>query len=247
MAANPTGGPAGSQSSDLPAAQSGAQTGQIGESPDGHPNDQTSRVAGPRHPKRPVVVGITGASGHLLAQICIERLLDYGYPLYVVSTGPGKRVWHEELEQDFGAAVQVWTQRGDLRLQNVNDIGAPIASGNVTTHGMVVVPCSMGTLSGIATGASGNLLERAADVTLKESRPLVLVPRETPLSAIHLENMLKLARLGVRIVPPVPAFYLKPKTLQEAAHHLATRILAALAIPEALDEPSPYVPASDER
>src|SRR5437870_1904005 len=138
--------------------------------------------------KLPVVVGITGASGHLLAQRCIERLLDYGYPISVVCTAPGRRVWGEELDQDLAAAVAGWQRRGSVTQYNVNDIGAPIASGGLLTHGMLVVPCSMGTVSGIAAAASGNLLERAADVTLKEFRPLVLVPRETPLNAIHLEN-----------------------------------------------------------
>jgi 4-hydroxy-3-polyprenylbenzoate decarboxylase len=107
---------------------------------------------------------------------------------------------------------------------------------------MLVIPASMGTVSGIATGAAGNLLERAADVTLKEFRPLVLVPRETPLSAIHLENLLKLARLGVRIVPPMPAFYLKPATIGDVVEQLVPRVLSALAIPEAIDEPPAYQP-----
>jgi len=104
------------------------------------------------------------------------------------------------------------------------------------------VPCSMGTVSGIATGASGNLLERAADVTIKEYRPLILVPRETPLSIIHLDNLAALARIGVRIVPPVPAFYLKPKTMEEALRQLLPRVLSALGIPEALDESPAYEP-----
>ena len=195
--------------------------------------------------KPPVVVGITGASGHLLAQRCIERLLAYGYPLHLVCTGPGRRVWREELDQDLSQALAEWQQRGKVTQLSISDIGAPIASGGLVTHGMLVVPCSMGTVSGIAAGASGNLLERAADVTLKEFRPLVLVPRETPLSAIHLENMLKLARLGVRLVPPMPAFYLKPQTVAEAVEQLVPRVLGALAVPEALGEPSPYVPAYD--
>ena len=192
--------------------------------------------------KLPVVVGITGASGHLLAKRCIEQLLDYGYPILLVCTAPGRRVWGEELEHDLPAAIAGWRTRGSVTHYNVNDIGAPIASGGLVTPGMVVVPCSMGTLSGIATGAAGNLLERAADVTLKEYRPLVLVPRETPLSAIHLENMLKLARLGVRIVPPMPAFYLKPRSVTEMVEHLVPRVLSALAIPEALAEPPAYRP-----
>ncbi len=195
--------------------------------------------------KLPVVVGITGASGHLLAQRCIERLLDYGYPLYLVSTGPGRRVWREELDQDLTQILVAWQRRGKVTPLSINDVGAPIASGGLVTHGMLVVPCSMGTVSGIAAGASGNLLERAADVTLKEFRPLVLVPRETPLSVIHLENMLRLARVGARLVPPMPAFYLKPRSVAEAVEQLVPRVLGALSIPEALREPSPYVPAYD--
>jgi 4-hydroxy-3-polyprenylbenzoate decarboxylase len=192
--------------------------------------------------RRPVVVGITGASGHLLARHCVDRLIDYGYPVLLVCTGPGRRVWGEELEQDFSASVDSWSERGSLTQYKVNDIGAPIASGGLVTQGMLVVPCSMGTLSGIATGAAGNLLERAADVTVKEFRTLVLVPRETPLSAIHLSNMLQLARIGVRIVPPMPAFYLRPRTIEEAIEHLAGRVLSALGIPEALDQPPAYSP-----
>ena len=102
----------------------------------------------------------------------------------------------------------------------------------------------MGTLASIAAGTSRSLVERAADVTLKERRPLVLVPRETPFNAIHLENMLKLARIGVRIVPPLPAFYLKPATMEEAMRHLVPRVLAVHGIPEAQGEPPAYVPAT---
>ena len=192
--------------------------------------------------RRPVVVGITGASGHLLARRCVDKLLEYGYPILAVCTGPGARVWREELEEDFSQAVAAWKERGEVTRYNVNDIGAPIASGGLVTQGMLVAPCSMGTLSGITTGAAGNLLERAADVTIKEFRPLVLVPRETPLSAIHLGNMLELAKIGVRIVPPMPAFYLRPKTVEEMVEALVPRVLSALAIPEALDEPVAYQP-----
>jgi 4-hydroxy-3-polyprenylbenzoate decarboxylase len=195
--------------------------------------------------RRPVVVGITGASGHLVARACVERLLDYGYPILLVCTPPGARVWREELETDLGAEVERWRGRGQVQHLPIGDIGAAVASGGLATAGMLVVPCSMGTLSGIATGAAGNLLERAADVTLKEFRPLVLVPRETPLNAIHLRNMLTLARMGVRIVPPMPLFYLKPATVVEAIAQLVPRILSALGIPEAQDEPSPYRPAGE--
>jgi 4-hydroxy-3-polyprenylbenzoate decarboxylase len=196
-----------------------------------------------RTAKRPVVVGITGASGHLVARACIERLLDYSYPILLVSTLAGRRVWREELDTTLDAEIGRWQERGRVTQYNINDIGAAIASGGLVTAGMLVVPCSMGTLAGIAAGLAGNLLERAADVTLKEYRPLVLVPRETPLNQIHLENMLKLARLGVRLVPPLPLFYLKPATIEDVAAQLVPRILSALGLPEALDEPSPYHPA----
>src|SRR5687768_8334255 len=192
--------------------------------------------------QRPVVVGITGASGHLLARRCVDKLLEYGYPILLVCTGPGARVWREELEEDLSQAVAAWKGRGDVTQYNVNDIGAPIASGGLVTQGMLAAPCSMGTLSGIATGAAGNLLERAADVTIKEYRPLVLVPRETPLSPIHLANMLELAKIGVRIVPPMPAYYLRPKSVEEIVEALVPRVLSALGIGEALDEPTAYQP-----
>lgn len=192
----------------------------------------------------PVIVGVTGASGHMVARMLIDALLGYGYPVIAVATSAGQRVWREELDVDFTASLAVWRERGEVITHPVGDIGAPIASGGLHTMGMIVVPCSMGTLSGIATGAAGNLIERAADVTLKEYRNLTLVPRETPLNAIHLENLLKLARLAVRIVPPLPAFYLKPTTLEEAMWQLVPRILAVHGIPEARALPPAYVPAS---
>ena len=190
------------------------------------------------------MVGITGASGHLLARRCVDRLLEYGYPIMLICTGPGARVWREELAEDFGAAVAAWKGRGEVTQYSVNDVGAPIASGGLVTQGMLVAPCSMGTLSGIATGAAGNLLERAADVTIKEYRPLVLVPRETPLSAIHLGNMLELAKIGVRIVPPMPAFYLRPTSVDQIVDALVPRVLSALGIAEALDEPPANSPST---
>lgn len=198
-----------------------------------------------RRSRSPIIVGVTGASGHLLARMLVDQLLDYGYPVIAVATGAGQRVWREELDVDFSTSIVAWQGRGSVTTYPLGDIGAPIASGGLHTVGMIVVPCSMGTLSGIATGAAGNLLERAADVTLKESRALTLVPRETPFNAIHLENMLKLARLGVRIVPPLPAFYLKPATMEEAMRHLVPRVLAVHGIPEAQGEPPAYVPSTE--
>ena len=110
------------------------------------------------------------------------------------------------------------------------DMAAPVSSGSFQTDGMVVAPCSMKTLSGIAAGYAENLIQRAADVTIKEGRRLVLAPREMPFSAIHLENMLKLSRLGVRIAPPVPAFYQGPKTLEDMVDFMAGKLLDALGV-----------------
>jgi 4-hydroxy-3-polyprenylbenzoate decarboxylase len=111
-----------------------------------------------------------------------------------------------------------------------NDQGAAISSGSFRIDGMIVAPCSMKTLAGIRTGYADGLIPRAADVTLKERRPLVLVPRETPLSEIHLDNMLALSRMGARIVPPMPAFYSRPKTIDELVEHVVVRVLDQLDI-----------------
>jgi 4-hydroxy-3-polyprenylbenzoate decarboxylase len=117
-----------------------------------------------------------------------------------------------------------------ITLHNNNDMASPIASGSVQTDGMLIIPCSMGTLAAISMGMADNLLRRAADVTLKEQRPLVIVPRETPLSPLHLENMLKLSRLGVAIVPPVPAWYHHPTSLREVEDTIVGRALDSLNI-----------------
>src|ERR1700749_5277187 len=114
---------------------------------------------------------------------------------------------------------------------NPNDQGAAISSGSFLTDGMVIAPCSMRTLAAIATGQGENLVHRAADVVLKERRKLVLVVRESPLHEIHLENMLKLARMGVSIVPPVPAFYNHPQTIDDIVHHIVARVLDQFDIP----------------
>ncbi|MHB0870795.1 MAG: UbiX family flavin prenyltransferase [Chloroflexota bacterium] len=186
--------------------------------------------------KPPVVVGISGASGSALARQAILRLGRAGYPVVATCSAAGQRVWREELDQEFGEFVQ--RQQADFRLEalDVEDIGASIASGRRLTLGMLVVPCSMDTLSAIAHGRSTNLLERAADVTLKEGRTLTLVPRESPLSPIHLENMWKLSRLGVRIVLPVPAFYLRPATLDEVVDDVVCRAIGALGIRDLREE-----------
>ncbi|UHA72960.1 UbiX family flavin prenyltransferase [Paenibacillus sp. 481] len=176
------------------------------------------------------VVGITGASGSIYGIRLIESLLDAGYAVHLIITDAGWRVLKEELGWEVTkrqqAIERAFGERAEhIQYHPVQDIGASIASGSFRVKGMIIMPCSMGTLSTIAHGASDNLMGRAADVMLKEGRPLIIVPRETPLHAIHLENMLKLARLGVRIVPAMPAFYHHPQTLDDIVNFLVGKVL----------------------
>lgn len=187
--------------------------------------------------KRPWVIGITGASGAAYGVRLCRFLLSAGEDVHLIVTDAGWRVLKEELGWDASKrqeSVRLHFEAdnwpGKLEYVPVQDIGAKTASGSFRTQGMVVVPCSMGTLSGIANGASDNLLERTADVMLKEGRKLIVVPRETPLHAIHLENMLKLARLGVRILPAMPAFYQGPQTLDDMIDFVVGKILDCMEI-----------------
>lgn len=167
-----------------------------------------------------VIVGISGASG----VICGIRLLEVFKTIHV-ETHLIMSDWAEKiltLETDY--ELSCLNDLAAVKYDN-RDMTAPVASGSFLTAGMVIAPCSMKTLAGIANGYSQNLLERAADVTIKEGRKLVLVPRETPLSAIHLENMLKLARMGVVIAPPMPAFYINPKQVCELVDHHVGKIM----------------------
>lgn len=178
-----------------------------------------------------IVVGITGASGSILAKGVIEALLTGGHEVHLVVSEQGKKVLAYELEKDFSNFMnELKTLSSKLYLHETGDLFASISSGSFHTDGMIVVPCSMGTLGKIAGGTSDNLLCRAADVTLKEQRPLILVARETPLSSLHLENMLKLSRNGAVILPPVPAYYNRPKDLETLINHTIGRILKSAKI-----------------
>ena len=188
----------------------------------------------PAQKRAPVIVGISGSSGAVLACRTVEVLGDLGVPMHITYTPACRQVWPDEIGRVLADDLADWKRRFGARVFNPDDFRAPMSSGSYRTAGMIVVPCSMRTVSAIAVGASANLLERAADVVLKEQRPLVLVPRETPLSAIHLENLLKLARLGVRIVPPMPQFYLRPQSFEEVVESMARRALVSLGIDEAL-------------
>ncbi|MBB6635389.1 UbiX family flavin prenyltransferase [Cohnella thailandensis] len=186
------------------------------------------------------VVGWTGASGAVYGVKLCKELLAAGIEVHLVVSDAGWRVLKEELgwdaarRQDSLAAGLGLAEESRLRYYPNGDIGAAIASGSFRCEGMAVVPCSMGTLAAIAHGTADNLLTRAADVTLKEGRPLLLVPRETPLNAIHLENMLKLARLGVRMIPAMPAFYHGPQTLEDAVNFVVGKVLDGMNVPHRL-------------
>jgi 4-hydroxy-3-polyprenylbenzoate decarboxylase len=177
------------------------------------------------------IVGITGASGSIYGVRLIEELIKTDNEVYLVITNNGKKVLEYEVEIKFEKWLLNINKNKDLlKLCDIDDMFSSIASGSFKTDGMIIVPCSMGTLSKISSGISDNLLTRAADVMIKEKRKLVLIPRESPLSSIHLKNMLLLSNLNVTIIPPMPAFYLKPKTIEDIINITVGRILASLNV-----------------
>ena len=187
----------------------------------------------------PLALAVTGASGAPYALRLLEVLLKQGERVDVMISSPGQIVVAMESGLTLpGRAAEirrVLTARfaadeGQLRVFGREQWTAPLASGSSAPRAMVVCPCTTGTLASIAAGSSHNLIERAADVVIKEGRKLVLVPRETPFSAIHLENMLKLARLGVVILPPNPGFYQQPGSVEDLVDFVVARILDQLAI-----------------
>ncbi len=177
-------------------------------------------------PRDRVVVGVSGASGVVLGLECLDCLREAGVESHLVLTH-GAEV---TIGYEMGITAEEYASHADVTY-DASNIGASIASGTYRTLGMIVAPCSMKTLAGIASGYSENLLLRAADVTMKEGRPLVLMPRETPLSAIHLDNMSRLARVpGVCVMPPVISCYNGPQTVDDMIHHLACKALERLGI-----------------
>jgi 4-hydroxy-3-polyprenylbenzoate decarboxylase len=167
-----------------------------------------------------LIVAITGASGAIFGVRLLERLSEFDVERHLVISTWGTRT----IEHETGRTVDDVRALADV-VHRAGDQAAPISSGSFPTLGMVVAPCSMRTLAAIASGLADDLVARAADVVLKEQRRLVLLVRESPLSAIHLENMLKLARIGVSILPPVPAFYNHPASLDDVVDHIVTRTL----------------------
>jgi flavin prenyltransferase len=185
-----------------------------------------------------ITVGISGASGAIYAQRLLMQLEDSPQvgQINLVVSGPGRRVISDELEvSPTGDAEQMVAEMiGSKPLKiavfHPGDIGATIASGSYPVDAMVIIPCSASTLGVLASGSSRNLLHRAADVCLKEGRRLVIVPRETPLSVIHLENMLRLRQAGAMIVPAMPAFYHKPADIISMADHFIYRVMDHLGL-----------------
>ena len=182
----------------------------------------------------PIVFGITGASGAPYGVRLLQQLAAASRPVSLIVSSHGLRLLQTEtniqsiddLRAEVGAkAWDKWITPFDN-----NDRGAPPASGSALSAGMVICPCSMGTLSAISVGASRSLIERAADVALKERRKLVLVPRETPLSAIHLQNMLRLTRAGAVVLPAAPAFYHKPSEIGDLVDFVVARVLDQLGV-----------------
>ncbi|MBA3949502.1 MAG: UbiX family flavin prenyltransferase [Acidobacteria bacterium] len=189
--------------------------------------------------RRQITIGITGASGAAYATRTIAALLEKGVDLELVFSDFGRRLLKDELGTTasidrLGAYLQDrygdGVKNAEFVVHSNRDLGATIASGSHRSTGMVVVPCSMKSLAGIAHGLSRNLVERAADVMLKEKRPLIIVPRETPMSLPQLKNMVLAAEAGAMIMPAMPAFYQMPKTLDDLADFMAGKILAALGI-----------------
>jgi len=191
-------------------------------------------------PTHPLILGITGASGQIYAVRSLKFLLEAGYAVDLVASKSTYMVWQAEYGQRIPVEPerqeQFWRQQagvevaGKLRCHPWGDVGATVASGSFRTLGMVVMPCSMSTVAKLAAGLSSDLLERAADVQLKEGRSLILVPRETPFSLIHLRNLTTLAEAGARIVPAIPAWYHQPQSIEDLVDFVVARALDQLGI-----------------
>jgi 4-hydroxy-3-polyprenylbenzoate decarboxylase len=172
-----------------------------------------------------LIVGVTGASGSIIAIRLLEALRDHGVEREVVLTEWAAKTIRIETDHSLEDVRALATVH-----HRVDNLAASISSGSYPVDGMIVCPCSMNTLAAMAHGFSDNLLTRAADVTLKERRPLVVVPRETPLSSTHLRNMLELSAAGAQVVPPMPAFYNRPQTMEDMVQHLVARLLDQFGI-----------------
>lgn len=177
------------------------------------------------------VVGITGASGSIYAKRFIEELLSRGIFTHIICTDNGRKVMEYETATDLEQWVQeLRSQYSHVQLEDNSNLFSNVASGSYKFDAAIIIPCSMGTLAEISSGLAKNLLCRTADVALKENRKLIIVPRETPLNAIHLENMLKLSRLNVTILPAMPGYYHMPQTMQDLIDFVVGKVLDCLSL-----------------
>lgn len=185
-----------------------------------------------------ILLALTGASGSIYGLRLLEELLRVGHQVALVASQSGLEVCRYETGVDLDdseALKQLWNlPDAPVTIRNVNDLWAPEASGSAAPDAMVIAPCSMGTAARIAAGISGNLIERAADVMLKEHRTLLLLPRETPFSTIHLENLLKLSQCGARIIPAMPGFYHKPEAMADLVDFVVGKLLDQLGVAHSL-------------
>jgi len=176
-----------------------------------------------------LVVAITGASGVVYGKRLLEELHSKKIETHLIVSKAAEKVIEHELE-----ISKETIEKLAVHSYNVDDLSTPMVSGSYKTDAMIIIPCSMKTLAGIAHGYSDNLILRAADVVLKERRKLILVPRETPLNVIHLRNMLELAKQGVTIIPAMPAYYHKPKNIQSVIDYVVGKVLDCLGIEHVL-------------
>lgn len=189
---------------------------------------------------QPLVIGVSGASGMIYAVRALHHLLQADYCVDLVASRAAGEVWRSESQVPFPSAPELqekfWREqagvfdRGQLVCHRSSNVGARIASGSFRTQGMLVIPCSMSTVGKLAAGVGSDLLERAADVHLKEGRCLAVVPRETPFSLIHLRNLTVLAEAGTRIVPAIPAWYHQPQTIEDLVDFVVARALDCFGI-----------------
>jgi flavin prenyltransferase len=180
---------------------------------------------------------ISGASGSIVGIRVLRELVKMSEAYLIISAASFPMIrdetgieWQASSDEAVEKKIRLTLKSKNIHYCNEQNMAAPISSGSFKHDGMFIVPCSMKTLSGVAQGYTENLIQRAADVTIKEGRPLLLSPREMPFSAIHLENMLKLSRLGVKIAPPVPGFYHSPRTIDDLIDFMAGKILDAMGI-----------------
>ena len=189
---------------------------------------------------KPLIIGISGASGLIYAVRVLKFLLAADYAIELVASRASFMVWQAEhntrIPTEPDQQEHFWREQagvfnqGKLSCHRWGDVGANIASGSFRTLGMIIIPCSMSSVAKIAAGLSSDLLERAADVQIKEGRPLIVVPRETPFSLIHLRNLTALAETGVKVVPAIPAWYHNPQTVEDLVDFVVARVLDQLDI-----------------